>query len=873
MSRLLCAMLAVVILAASAPAWSAENRRALVVGNSAYKNTTPLRNPGNDAQAVKRVLEALDFDVEIVLDADQRALQSAMREFGSRATDADVALVYYSGHGIQVDGENFLVPIDAALSRERDLRYEALPLRLVLDEVAGARKIGLVFLDACRDNPLATRLARSLGTRSSRVGTGLSRVGDVPNRTIVGFATKSDTVAYDGDDAGGPNSPYAAALLQHLPEPDVEVAQMLRKVRQSVRAATKGAQEPREDGALDAEPFYFNRRPPNQPPRVAEQGAVEIRDDTRDPVPLGLATPVDPDGDALSAAVTELPRGGKVIAGQRELRLGDRLTVAELAGLTFAPATPAPGEAGALAYRVEDGRGGEAIGARAVRVLATNRPPVVGAERRVEVATNPLGLQVPTDPDGDALTVTVTAVPEDGVVWLGGRALVVGDRLETEDVDELRFDPALGAAGDVGRFAIEVDDGRGNTATAVVRMTVRAGGGRASTPQVAVLPTRAPAAPQTPPAPVPESAGTPLPPSVLSPPPPPSRELAPVAEAPRTVYLVADGRLLQDPTPRGSRTIADLRRGASIRVLETVGGGSWLRVANERGQQGYVPADAVASSPPAAAATRGETGTGPVPAPPRGGAGAGGAAAPGALTRAIGPFSDCDDGCPAMVRLGAGTFAMGTNGGDPSERPSVRVALAKPYAIGRSEVTVGEWAACAAAGGCELQPDEGAKSTNAPMRNVSYEDAQQYVRWLREKTGKPYRLPSEAEWEHAARGGTSGAYWWGQEAGKGQANCNGCGGPWDRKQPAPVDAFPANPSGLYGTSGGVAEWTADCWSRTHDGASPDGRARAGGACAQRVLRGGSWRNPAAEVTSASRLGYDVGVRYHTNGFRVARDLD
>ena len=211
----------------------------------------------------------------MVTDVDQRGLQIAMRDFGLKAESADVALVYYAGHGIQFDGENYLVPVDAQLMRERDLLYEALPLTAVLSEVAAAKKLGLVFLDACRDNPLAERLARNLGTQARRVAPGLARVDDVPTNTLVAFATGSNAVAFDGTTQ---HSPYTTALLTYLAEPDVELRLMLGKVRDAVLTVTDNRQEPRYDASLSGEPFYFSRRPPNQPPIVADVGPLELKD-------------------------------------------------------------------------------------------------------------------------------------------------------------------------------------------------------------------------------------------------------------------------------------------------------------------------------------------------------------------------------------------------------------------------------------------------------------------------------------------------------------------------------------------------------------------------------------------------------------------
>jgi formylglycine-generating enzyme required for sulfatase activity len=234
-------------------------------------------------------------------------------------------------------------------------------------------------------------------------------------------------------------------------------------------------------------------------------------------------------------------------------------------------------------------------------------------------------------------------------------------------------------------------------------------------------------------------------------------------------------------------------------------------------------------------------------------------------------FRDCDT-CPEMIELPPGTFTMGSKRGDVSEQPAHTVKIDYPFAISRFEVTVGEWKACHAAGGCEYLPKKKGMTATSPVYNLSWLDARQYVKWLSRKTDKKYRLPSEAEWEYAARAGTKTAYWWGNDVGQGKANCKNCGGDWNRKRPGLVDAFAANAYGLHGMNGSVWEWVADCWFDNYKGAPRDGSARDRGDCQSRVLRGGSWRNDASYARSSSRFTYDHDVRYVLNGFRVVRAM-
>ncbi len=224
-----------------------------------------------------------------------------------------------------------------------------------------------------------------------------------------------------------------------------------------------------------------------------------------------------------------------------------------------------------------------------------------------------------------------------------------------------------------------------------------------------------------------------------------------------------------------------------------------------------------------------------------------------------------------MIVVPAGEFEMGSNE-THFEKPEHRVKIANPFAIGRYEVTFREWDLCVAAGACRYRPDDhGWGRDNRPAIDVSWDDAKTYVAWLAQTTGQKYRLPSEAEWEYAARAGTTTAYWWGRDAGTGHANCDGCGGKAAR-QTVPAGSFTPNAFGLFDTAGNAAEWVEDCWNDSYRGAPKDGSAWTTGQCRLRVLRGGSFGNKANAIRSAARFRYDADVRYYANGFRVARDL-
>jgi formylglycine-generating enzyme required for sulfatase activity len=233
-------------------------------------------------------------------------------------------------------------------------------------------------------------------------------------------------------------------------------------------------------------------------------------------------------------------------------------------------------------------------------------------------------------------------------------------------------------------------------------------------------------------------------------------------------------------------------------------------------------------------------------------------------------FRDCPD-CGEMVVVPAGEFDMGSTE-TAYEKPQHHVTVANPFAIGRREVTFAEWDLCVAAGACTYAAnDHGWGRGDQPVIDVSWDDAKMFLRWLSQKTGKTYRLPSEAEWEYAARAGSATAYWWGRDVGKGRAKCDDCG---TERTPrtVPAGSFRPNPFGLYDTVGNAAEWVEDCWNESYRSAPHDGSAWTTGDCALHVLRGGSFGSKSNAVRSSSRFRYDEDVRYYANGFRVVRDM-
>ncbi len=229
---------------------------------------------------------------------------------------------------------------------------------------------------------------------------------------------------------------------------------------------------------------------------------------------------------------------------------------------------------------------------------------------------------------------------------------------------------------------------------------------------------------------------------------------------------------------------------------------------------------------------------------------------------------------PEMVAIPAGTFRMGcvTRGNcDNVERPVHEVRVSA-FELSRYEVTFAQWDVCAEYGDCRWVGDEGWGRGDRPVINVSWDDTQQYLAWLSRQTGATFRLPSEAEWEYAARAGTESRYWWGNDVGRNRANCDGCGSRWDGAQTAPVASFPPNGFGLYDVHGNAREWVQDCWNDSYRAAPSDGGAWTRGDCSWRVLRGGAWGSSARYVRVSNRGALSSDRFNGGTGFRIARTL-
>ena len=233
----------VVLLAGTA---RAEKRVALVIGNSNYQNVSQLTNPKNDAEAISKSLSRLGFEVITGLDVDRPTFIKKIRNFSRAIRGAEIALLFYAGHGLQVNGRNYLAPVETELLDEADLEFETVRLETVMALMEREKRTNLVFLDACRNNPLSRNLARSMGTRSASVGRGLASI-ESGIGTLIAFATQPGNVALDGDTK---NSPFTEALVKHIETPGEDIAVLLRRVRSQVIEKTNGKQVPWSNSSL-----------------------------------------------------------------------------------------------------------------------------------------------------------------------------------------------------------------------------------------------------------------------------------------------------------------------------------------------------------------------------------------------------------------------------------------------------------------------------------------------------------------------------------------------------------------------------------------------------------------------------------------------
>lgn len=468
---------------------SADRRVALVIGNSQYREIPALKNPDKDAEDVSKTFRLAGFEVFVARDLTKLQFEEQFRNYLAAADGADLSVVYYSGHGFQIGGENFLIPVDASLKNAADIEVQAVKLDDVLQQLRAKSKIQVIILDACRNNPFPRKdywLRDQLITAGN---TGLAQVKSSLN-TLIAFATEPGAVAYDG---AGDLSPFSSAFSRRALAPNQEIRTVMAAVRRDVVEATDGKQVPWENSSLIDEVVLMRRTSrPSLPPvleKVVPSGVG--------PVALDLPEPVDVDGGSITVSIERPPALGRLLLDGKAVAVGEQIQGKDLPRLKLdvPKGAGATEEVDMLAYATHDNWGGEAQGIMVFRVksgqgaegeqivasLETEQKQqvlergihITGAAEAIEnrqisvpvgVGPVPLKLDFPTkDP---AVSLKLASYPATGTLSLPDRALAPESSLMADEVDNLRYEPQIGAAEpvEVG-FEIRADSSSSKPAT------------------------------------------------------------------------------------------------------------------------------------------------------------------------------------------------------------------------------------------------------------------------------------------------------------------------------------------------------------------------------------------------------------------------
>ncbi|WP_176478329.1 MULTISPECIES: caspase family protein [unclassified Mesorhizobium] len=461
-----CAFLAALILVGFATFEARADRRvALVIGNSEYREIPALKNPDKDAQDVANTFRLAGFDVFVAKDLTKLQFEQQFRNYLAAADGADLAVVYYSGHGFQIGGENFLIPVDASLKDAADIEVQAIKLDDVLQQLRSKSKIQVIILDACRNNPFPRKdywLRDQLITAS---GTGLAQVKSSQN-TLIAFATEPGAVAFDGT---GSLSPFSSAFSRRALAPNQEIRTVMAAVRRDVVRATDGKQVPWENSSLIDDVVLMRRATrPSLPPvleKVVPSGVG--------PVALDLPQPVDVDGGAVTVSIETLPTLGRLTLDGRPVAVTEPIQGKDLPRLRMevAKTIDAQEQVETLAYTTRDEWGGQSQGILVLRIksgggaegrqiVASQKEQVVerglhitGAVKVIEnrdvtipvgVGPVPLKLDFPTkDP---AISLKLASYPATGTLSLPDRILSPQSSLMAKEVGDLRYEPQIGSA-------------------------------------------------------------------------------------------------------------------------------------------------------------------------------------------------------------------------------------------------------------------------------------------------------------------------------------------------------------------------------------------------------------------------------------------
>ncbi|TGT67790.1 peptidase C14 caspase catalytic subunit p20 [bacterium M00.F.Ca.ET.159.01.1.1] len=463
-----CALIAALILVGLTTVQARADRRvALVIGNSEYREIPALKNPDKDAEDVSSTFRLAGFDVFVAKDLTKVQFEKEFRNYLAAADGADLAVVYYSGHGFQIGGENFLIPVDASLKAAADIEVQAVKLDDVLQQLRAKSKIQVIVLDACRNNPFPRKDYWLRDQLIAAGGTGLAQVKSSLN-TLIAFATEPGSVAYDGS---GDLSPFSSAFSRRALAPNQEIRAVMAAVRRDVVEATKGAQVPWENSSLIDEVVLMRRASRPALPPVLEK----VVPSGVGPVALDLPQPVDVDGGAVTISIERPPALGRLILDGKPVATGEPIEGKDLPRLQMDVPKSADaedqvdmlayathdewggGSQGILVFRVKSGDG--AAGKQLVASLESEQKQetvergihITGAAEAIDnrdvnvpvgVGPVPLKLDFPTkDP---AVSLKLASYPATGTLSLPDRTLSPDSSVMAAEVDHLRYEPQIG---------------------------------------------------------------------------------------------------------------------------------------------------------------------------------------------------------------------------------------------------------------------------------------------------------------------------------------------------------------------------------------------------------------------------------------------
>jgi len=799
----------------------AENRVALIIGNGAYPSVGNLANPPNDAKLMAKTLRQVGFEVIERINANQKTMKRAIKEFGNKLEAAgkdSVGLFYYAGHGVQVGGTNYLIPVRVDIEDEADVSIEAVSADDVQVQMAYAgSRLNIIIMDACRNNPFKR------GFRAA--SRGLAKM-DATKGTLIAYATSPGDVAADGK---GENSPYTQALAKALLSPGLTVERMFKKVRNDVVAATNSKQVPWESSSLTGRDFYFMGGAAETSPAQKSGPAPTTKVDKE--AMFWEAVKDSTDAADFKAYLEQFPKGSFTALARLKIKRYGKVKSAAIVRPALKPVTkpkPVP--------KHEPKEGQKAALQKLWQELAkqSSASPLLYFNQ-TDGRTSLEGI-------GDTRE-WINKYPGDYKRALGqlAKMIAVSAEFRSDGSTIVRYNHYKRGALELTNpapSANETPEQRINRYNKVLMKLhqsifkpelVKEAEVRAT---VAAILSQAEFSPDRVRAPMQQAALT------------SAKQLFQVSPLDEEMLTLRAANIRAQPTTKSAK-MGKLTAGRFVTVTghTEVAGSGWYRI-EQGGQTGYVFGSLLKQQLAAAM--------------PRPIAQSTNKASKGHQVGDV--FKDCPR-CPEMVVVPAGNFNMGSDQGEEDEKPVHKVIIPKPFAVGKYEITQAEWLSFMGNNPSLFKGDR------KPVETISWKDAKAFIDALNAKTGKQYRLLSESEWEYIARAGSKTKYPWGNTINHSQARyVNG------NLDTSPVDTYKANAFGVHGTVGNIQEWVEDCWHKNYMGAPKDGSSWIDKNCVKRVVRGGTWSYEPKNLRSSFRSRWSSDSAHGSNGFRVARGL-